>query len=212
MDKWKGTYLENILDIIRVLPNDLQRNMNLIGRLDRMASETQTKLEQAQEEVLRQATSRKGKAEPDIALLEQVRSLQTALHALHVEKLAVAQIVERVAREFCERIEFDQKAFEKELDEVPPDPFEAAARERERGRALGGHDISYYLRINPPPHPPGPNEQTFCFCQQVSHGEMVACDNPSCEIQWFHMACLDMKRAPKGVWYCDECRGMMDEE
>lgn len=26
--------------------------------------------------------------------------------------------------------------------------------------------------------PVDPNEPTYCFCQQVSYGEMVACDNP----------------------------------
>jgi hypothetical protein len=26
--------------------------------------------------------------------------------------------------------------------------------------------------------PVDPNEPTYCFCNQVSYGEMVACDNP----------------------------------
>src|SRR5262245_22238919 len=27
----------------------------------------------------------------------------------------------------------------------------------------------------------------YCFCQQVSFGEMVACDNEACEREWFHL-------------------------
>lgn len=27
--------------------------------------------------------------------------------------------------------------------------------------------------------PVDPNEPTYCFCNQVSYGEMVACDNPN---------------------------------
>lgn len=36
--------------------------------------------------------------------------------------------------------------------------------------------------------PVDPNEPTYCFCQQVSYGEMVACDNPhvSNEIPFGH--------------------------
>lgn len=30
--------------------------------------------------------------------------------------------------------------------------------------------------------PVDPNEPTYCFCNQVSYGEMVACDNPSVSI------------------------------
>lgn len=26
-----------------------------------------------------------------------------------------------------------------------------------------------------------PNEPVYCICMQVSYGEMVGCDNPSCE-------------------------------
>ncbi|KAG1051786.1 hypothetical protein G6F46_004426 [Rhizopus delemar] len=48
-----------------------------------------------------------------------------------------------------------------------------------------------------------PNEPLYCYCQQVSFGEMVACDNADCEIEWFHIACVDLKTVPKGKWYCD---------
>ncbi|KAJ2957292.1 hypothetical protein NQZ79_g6989 [Umbelopsis isabellina] len=50
-----------------------------------------------------------------------------------------------------------------------------------------------------------PNEPLYCYCQQVSYGEMVACDNDDCEIEWFHLACVNLKTVPKGKWYCDNC-------
>ncbi|ORX45477.1 hypothetical protein DM01DRAFT_1378048 [Hesseltinella vesiculosa] len=49
-------------------------------------------------------------------------------------------------------------------------------------------------------------EPLYCYCQQVSYGEMVACDNVECEIEWFHLACVDLKTVPKGKWYCDNCQ------
>ncbi|WJX17302.1 PHD finger protein ing1 [Trifolium repens] len=53
--------------------------------------------------------------------------------------------------------------------------------------------------------PVDPNEPTYCFCNQVSYGEMVACDNPDCKIEWFHFGCVGLKEHPKGKWYCSTC-------
>ncbi|XP_038978996.1 PHD finger protein ING1-like isoform X2 [Phoenix dactylifera] len=56
--------------------------------------------------------------------------------------------------------------------------------------------------------PVDPNEPTYCFCNQVSYGEMVACDNPDCKIEWFHFGCVGLKEQPKGTWYCSNCVGI----
>ncbi|KAF3951825.1 hypothetical protein ACB098_02G098500 [Castanea mollissima] len=53
--------------------------------------------------------------------------------------------------------------------------------------------------------PVDPNEPTYCFCNQVSYGEMVACDNTDCKIEWFHFGCVGLKEQPKGKWYCSDC-------
>lgn len=49
------------------------------------------------------------------------------------------------------------------------------------------------------------DSQVYCFCQQVSFGEMVACDNENCEREWFHLPCVKLTSPPQGKWYCDEC-------
>ena len=65
---------------------------------------------------------------------------------------------------------------------------------------------------NPPTAPPrsaashldmpvDPNEPTYCTCQQVSYGEMIACDNENCEIEWFHYNCVGLSGPPRGKWY-----------
>ncbi|ORX65698.1 hypothetical protein DL89DRAFT_325526 [Linderina pennispora] len=53
--------------------------------------------------------------------------------------------------------------------------------------------------------PIDPNEPRYCYCRQVSYGEMVACDDENCEIEWFHLGCVDLKAPPKGQWFCREC-------
>lgn len=33
---------------------------------------------------------------------------------------------------------------------------------------------------------PGDDKKLYCFCKQVSWGNMVGCDNPDCQYEWFH--------------------------
>ncbi|ODV90191.1 hypothetical protein CANCADRAFT_147910 [Tortispora caseinolytica NRRL Y-17796] len=52
---------------------------------------------------------------------------------------------------------------------------------------------------------PAVNEPVYCYCQQVSYGEMVGCDGAECEREWFHLPCVGLSAPPKGQWFCDEC-------
>jgi hypothetical protein len=54
--------------------------------------------------------------------------------------------------------------------------------------------------------PVDPNEPTYCICHQVSYGEMIACDNPDCPIEWFHIGCMGLNSIPKGKWFCPKCQ------
>jgi hypothetical protein len=54
--------------------------------------------------------------------------------------------------------------------------------------------------------PIDPYEPRYCTCNQVSFGRMIACDNPQCQIEWFHFACVKLEEEPKGKWFCEKCR------
>ncbi len=51
-------------------------------------------------------------------------------------------------------------------------------------------------------------EPRYCYCQQVSYGEMVACDADDCPREWFHLECVGLGRAPgrNARWFCEECK------
>ena len=52
--------------------------------------------------------------------------------------------------------------------------------------------------------------ELFCVCQ-TEHDEdakYIGCDNIECIYKWCHYECMGVKRAPKGKWYCTECRKM----
>ena len=42
-----------------------------------------------------------------------------------------------------------------------------------------------------------PNEPRYCICNQVSYGDMVACDNSDCPYEWFHYPCVGITAPPK---------------
>lgn len=54
-----------------------------------------------------------------------------------------------------------------------------------------------------------PNEPRYCICNQVSYGDMVACDNEDCPYEWFHYPCVGITAPPKGKWYCHPCTANM---
>ena len=49
---------------------------------------------------------------------------------------------------------------------------------------------------------------TYCYCSGRDDGtKMICCDNANCASgQWFHYRCVNIKRAPRGKWFCKECR------
>lgn len=53
-----------------------------------------------------------------------------------------------------------------------------------------------------------PDEPKYCTCKKVSHGEMIACDNDDCEVEWFHFECVGLQAKPKGRWICPSCMQM----
>lgn len=52
----------------------------------------------------------------------------------------------------------------------------------------------------------GDDEPRYCYCNEVSYGQMVACDNDACPREWFHLPCVQLEKAPVGrtKWFCSE--------
>jgi len=49
------------------------------------------------------------------------------------------------------------------------------------------------------------DDRKYCICKRVSYGDMVACDNESCKLEWFHWSCVGLKSEPVGTWICPIC-------
>ncbi|KAJ7361338.1 hypothetical protein DFH08DRAFT_921376 [Mycena albidolilacea] len=50
------------------------------------------------------------------------------------------------------------------------------------------------------------DDKPYCFCQRVSFGQMIACDDSNCQWEWFHLQCIGLAAPPDGRWFCDACR------
>ncbi|KAJ6264428.1 Chromatin modification-related protein png1 [Drechslerella dactyloides] len=58
----------------------------------------------------------------------------------------------------------------------------------------------------------GEDQKPYCVCQQVSFGNMVACDNKSCPYEWFHWGCVGLTKEPAGSWFCDHCTKLKQQK
>ena len=54
-------------------------------------------------------------------------------------------------------------------------------------------------------------EPLYCICNQVAYGDMIACDNEQCSIEWFHYACVGLVDEPS-EWLCRQCQAMVKEK
>ncbi|KIY50474.1 hypothetical protein FISHEDRAFT_30651, partial [Fistulina hepatica ATCC 64428] len=50
------------------------------------------------------------------------------------------------------------------------------------------------------------DNKTYCYCNNVSFGQMIACDDKNCEREWFHWSCIGLESAPHGQWFCETCK------
>ncbi|VDP10369.1 unnamed protein product [Soboliphyme baturini] len=89
-----------------------------------------------------------------------------------------------------------EKEREKEKEKVPPHEV-TAKKSTVSGPLSSMTDISDM--------PVDPHEPVYCVCRQVSFGEMIACDNSNCPVEWFHLPCVGLSSAPKGKWFCPTC-------
>eukprot|EP01039_Chlorochromonas_danica_P009121 gene9123-10070_t len=48
-------------------------------------------------------------------------------------------------------------------------------------------------------------EPLYCTCKRIAFGDMIACDNEHCPIEWFHYSCVNLTRKPRNSWICPIC-------
>jgi hypothetical protein len=46
------------------------------------------------------------------------------------------------------------------------------------------------------------DQGSYCLCRGVWSNGMVACDMDGCEIEWYHLNCINLWQKPTGRWVC----------
>lgn len=163
-------------------------------------------------------------------LQEQIEHNTNELLKLSEEKVQLAHQIYDYVDRHIQKLDKELKAFDAEVENerarlgLPPlqpqlvaSPMEGGAavtEGRQRRRASSGEEAaavpapdSYEAALALA----GPDEPTYCFCNRISFGEMIGCDNDDCPIEWFHLACVGLtpETKPKGKWYCKDCRKKM---
>lgn len=106
------------------------------------------------------------------------------------------------------------------------------------GMPMARHSSTAHRQAPPPPPPPETHDdadadadvdadvddtKTYCFCERVSFGQMIGCDNQRCEREWvssffqpstrylhhivqFHLECVGLSATVEGTWFCEICK------
>ena len=63
------------------------------------------------------------------------------------------------------------------------------------------------------PAPKKQKAQHECQCGEGENGQKwIGCDGADCAIGWYHLSCVGLKRAPKGMWLCSDCNDEKDTD
>ncbi|CAI9761639.1 unnamed protein product [Fraxinus pennsylvanica] len=214
------SFLDEFQANLEALPSILQRKYSLLRDLDKSLQEIQRQNDQRCEQEIDDMKRgiKTGNITPNSSLLKfSDEALEEQKHVIGIadEKVALAaqaydlvdthiqhlyQYVKKIDEDpRCERdnvaattspvlaLEYNAKAGRS---------GDSSGRGRKKTRLAKVTAAAAEASTNPTSMeldlPVDPNEPTYFFCNHVSYGEMVACDNPDCKIEWFHYACFTL--------------------
>lgn len=202
------TSFDHFIETLEHVPPELQRNFTLIADLDKRTLEKVKSLNQCVRNYRK--TRRKDER---MAIYKESMDLFEEARAFAEDKVDIANQTYNLIDKHIRCLENLSGAQNNstEQDNNESSTKVSAGQKRKGGRQQ--QNTSNGAKANGEPGtrplavdmPLDPNEPRYCTCQQVSFGEMIACDNEDCPIEWFHFACVNLKSKPKGKWYCPEC-------
>lgn len=167
--------LEQFIECLEHVPPEFERNMSLIRQLEFKTKDLMDEINQ-----LSESYKETKKASERIALRKSMNEKFDKISSYTEDKIGLA--VQTYA------------LVDKNINQLIP----LGTLKEDGDTSAPPQLIGFEMPIDP-------NEPTYCKCKGVSYGEMVACDNKDCKIEWFHYACVGLIAPPKGRWYCEYC-------
>ena len=122
--------------------------------------------------------------------------------------VSISQLKEDLAKQTYELLDQQARKLDKSLakfdlitDETVKAKIGALDEQRRGRRSMSGGGTSLNMEVDP-------SEPTYCICGQVAFGEMISCDGPDCEKEWFHIQCVG-KPENTSSWFCPDCTRKM---
>lgn len=178
---------EHFLETIEHVPSELQRNFTLMSQLDTRTKELIERINQNVQTY--RNTSKKSERS---SIYKETMEMFDKAKAFADDKIDLAFQTYELVDKHIRRLECMGPA------PTSVDTNGTGVASSESCAGIAAEPLGMNMPVDP-------NEPTYCTCNNVSHGEMIACDNKECPIEWFHFSCVNLKSKPKGKWYCPEC-------
>ncbi|CAM6087827.1 unnamed protein product [Calypogeia fissa] len=192
------------------VPLEMRRNYRLLRELDIRLVDLQKHMEKQCGRAVQDVTLALDGTSTDASIREhsnRIASVQKECLRIAEDKLALAVQSYELVDSHIQQLDADYRKYEEERKRERDVPGagalgypEGRPQEVGKGSKLGGQRKglckSFVDELNEP---------TYCYCNDVSYGDMIACDHPECKLEWFHFDCVGIKERPKGKWFCLEC-------
>ncbi|KAI9237091.1 MAG: hypothetical protein BYD32DRAFT_417202 [Podila humilis] len=216
-----GEFLEEYIESLENLPSEVRQGLEELGRADAQYCDLKESYRAHWKKYIKSAKRSSVPASDDPALVASRLNIEkeycSAIKKVDQKIDMASRLYELINRQI---IRLDEEMLRLGIDIQDPielkkthidapsgsrdrkslkGPFTAprsSPSSRKRASAIASMEID-------------PNEPLYCFCQQVSFGDMVGCDNDSCDKEWFHYGCVGLTEPPIGKWYCETCLANM---
>lgn len=209
-------YLEQYLNQLSTLPSELNRFFGIITTTD---GRVKHKLEQIDRKTADYLTREQLPitSEDACKFRDEMSKLFHSARTLTEDKIDFANQSYEAVDKYIRRLDDDLEMFEIDLKakakEEGIDLDKLIQDDHKKAELVGLSAVAsifpHLIKSGNDPAledmPIDPNEPTYCFCKQVSYGQMIGCDNMECAIEWFHFGCVSLMQKPKGKWYCPMC-------
>ncbi|KAI9502538.1 hypothetical protein BX070DRAFT_192877 [Coemansia spiralis] len=220
-----GLALADFVSNLENIPSEVRHLFSEITDLDERYEEAMSKAsddERSLQKELKEQANRERASEKEEALLMQIDAEHSKAKSLCQEKMRLTKKALTIVQRHLAKLDSEIRHFDKT-------PFDQKGS-YQTGVANGSHRLperhkkqlklaNSVLSLDGIEVDAGggggieeSDDQLYCFCQQVSFGDMVACDGPDCRYEWFHWECVGLTSPPKGSWYCSECLAKLLEE
>lgn len=182
---------QQYIDSIDNLPSQVHSMLFSIRELDLTAEDYIRKMDL-------KLKSCQGKVVKPETFSKSIQKLFDGAKECSDDKIALATQIHEMVEKYIQRLDLELETLESKLNE-------SLQTKSQKKRKTNKKPLKKDKKKDVLKMPVVPIQQIYCYCRQIAHGSMVACDNLECLNEWFHFPCAGLIDQPKGQWFCRDC-------